>query len=367
MTTATPQIVETPDAITESWLTATLRHGGHLEDEVAVSGIEVAPLGTGQMCDSWRLSIGYDAATTAPASLVAKLPAADPTSRTTARALRSYEKEVRFYQELAPSLPMRTPRAYHADIDVETAAFTLLLEDMAPASQGDQIEGCSREVADLAVAELVRLHAPRWDDPALLEIEWLLGDVEANRMLMVSMMPTLWKGFCDRYEAELPDHVHRAGDLLFANLAGYFAPVEGGFTIVHHDYRLDNMLLNPESTQTPIAVVDWQTCAVGPGPEDVAYFLGAGLLADDRREVEEDMVRRYHEALRAAGVSGYDWDRCWYDYRRGTWAGLIMTVGASMMVQRTERGDRMFLTMASRHSEHALDLDAVEVISPTGV
>ena len=58
-------------------------------------------------------------------------------------------------------------------------------------------------------------------------------------------------------------------------------------------------------------------------------------------------MRRYHDGLVAAGVSGYDWDRCWLDHRRGTWAGLIMAIAASMLVERTDRGDEMFLTMAA--------------------
>ncbi|HEX8803502.1 MAG TPA: hypothetical protein VF743_04900, partial [Acidimicrobiales bacterium] len=95
---------------------------------------------------------------------------------------------------------------------------------------------------------------------------------------------------------------------------------------------------------------------------DLAYFVGAGLVAEERRAHEEALVRRYHDALVAAGVEGYDRDRCWHDYRRGTWGGLVMTVAASMLVERTDRGDRMFLTMADRHARHALDLDAVDVI-----
>ena len=35
-----------------------------------------------------------------------------------------------------------------------------------------------------------------------------------------------------------------------------------------------------------------------------------------------------------------------------------MAVVASMVVQRTERGDLMFLTSAARHAQHALDADA---------
>ena len=91
---------------------------------------------------------------------------------------------------------------------------------------------------------------------------------------------------------------------------------------------------------------------------DVAYFIGAGLLPEERRVCEADLVRSYHRALVDAGVQDYPFERGWDDYRRGTWAGLIMAVGASMLVERTERGDEMFMAMAHRHARHALDLDA---------
>ena len=39
-----------------------------------------------------------------------------------------------------------------------------------------------------------------------------------------------------------------------------------------------------------------------------------------------------------------------------------MAVAASMLVERTDRGDEMFLTMAPGTARHALDLDAADVI-----
>jgi hypothetical protein len=90
----------------------------------------------------------------------------------------------------------------------------------------------------------------------------------------------------------------------------------------------------------------------------VAYSIGAGLRAEHRREHERELVLRYHEGLITAGVTDYDWEQCWLDHRRGTWAGLIMAIAASMLVERTERGDDMFMVMAHRHARHALDLDA---------
>jgi hypothetical protein len=329
------------------------------------------------MCDCTRVVVQYDRPAQGPRSLVAKLPAADETSRATALAMRSYEKEVRFYQELAPALPVRTPRVFHADIEVETGRFVLLLEDLAPAQAGDQIAGCSPEAAETALRELVKLHAPRWGDPSLAATEWLHGDKALGQQFLLALLPELWAGFCQRYEAQLNETILEAGAGLFSHLEGYIVAESGPWTVVHGDYRLDNLLFLPASRPAAggldadgggadgsgVTVLDWQTVTDGPALSDVAYFIGAGLRPEPRRTAEDGLVRAYHAGLTSAGVAGYSWEQCWHDYRRGTWSGLVMAVAASMLVARTDRGDQMFLTMADRHARHALDLDAIGVIA----
>ena len=95
---------------------------------------------------------------------------------------------------------------------------------------------------------------------------------------------------------------------------------------------------------------------------DVAYFLGAGMLPDTRREVERDIVAEYHRAIVEAGVAAYSARRCWDDYRRGAFSGFAVTVIAAPLVQQTERGDEMFTAMARRHARHAIDLGSEELL-----
>lgn len=351
-------IADTQDALTPQWLTYAL---GGLLDGASVTDVEASSVGTGQLSTSVRLRLSYDRPTPAPSTIVAKLPSADTGSREIARSLRSYEIEVRFYQLLAPDLPIRTPRVYYANIDVSTASFVLLLEDLAPARQGDQLAGCSVADATIAVDELVKLHAPRWGDPALAGYDWLHRD--SDRTFMAQMLPPLWDAFRDRFADRLGPDVHAAGEVLFGNFERYLASDDDPWTVVHRDYRLDNLLFGNGTGGVPIAVVDWQTAAHGPALTDVAYFIGAGLRLDDRREHERDLVRRYHDGLVAAGVDDYAFDVCWTAHRRGTWAGLITSVAAAMLVERTARGDDMFMTMAHRHARHALDLDAPALLT----
>lgn len=360
--TALP-IADTPDALTPAWLTAALQASGRLESDSRVVGVERHPIGTGQMCDALRLGLTYDRRTAGPPALVAKLPAADETSRATALALRSYETEVRFYQQLAPSLPVTTPAVHYADIDTATASFVLLLEDRSPAQPGDQLAGCEVGQAAAALRELVHLHAPRWGDPALAELEWLQHDKAGEQGLLSVLLPEWWDGFRARYREHLHPDVVEAGTDLMAHLSAYLASDTRPWTVAHGDFRLDNLLFGGASDQPEVTVLDWQTCGRGPALNDVAYFLGASMVPSDRRLAETDLVARYHAGLMAAGVTDYGWERCWLDYRRGAWSGLVMAVAASMLVARTERGDQMFLTMAERHARHAIDLDAAAVIA----
>jgi aminoglycoside/choline kinase family phosphotransferase len=342
-------IPDRPNLLTTKWLSEALHR--------PVTAVEMQPIGTGQMCDSLRLRLKCDDEGTS--TVVAKLPAADPTSRATALALRSYEIEVRFYQEVASGLPVRTPHVHYSDIDVATASFILLLEDLTPAEPGDQLKGCSPEQATLAIDELVKLHAPRWDDPELADLDWLHRDPEANRTFLLGLLPGLWAGFQDRYSDQLGPDVREAGGDLFARLERYLSADTTPWTVTHGDYRLDNLLF----TDDGVAVVDWQTCAHGPAITDVAYFIGGGLRSDIRLAHEDRLVRRYQAGLVAAGVKGYDWEQCWCAYRRASVAGLIMAIAASMLVERTARGDEMFMVMAQRHARHALELDFAGVVS----
>ena len=345
-------IPATPDAITPEWLTDALG--------APVTSVDKEMVGTGQMGDSVRLTLTYNGAE-GPKSVVAKLPALDPTSRATAAAVRSYEIEVSFYRELAPELPVRAPRCYVALHDPVTDDFILLLEDLAPARQGDQLAGCSVDQAAIAIAELPKLHAPRWGDPGLESMPWLHRNTVDSVVMTTMLVTGLYDGFRTRYTERLDPDVFELCERFIPRLASYLTERPGPWTVAHGDYRLDNLLFGTDAGGPPVAVVDWQTVAHGPGVADLSYFIGAGLLPDDRRAHEDDLVRDYHAALTATGVD-LDWDDCWEQYRRHTFAGLMMAVAASMLVEQTERGDDMFMAMANRHGRHALDLDAESLI-----
>ena len=110
----------------------------------ALSGFDFAPVGTGQVGDSYRVTLDWAAHDDGlPKSLVAKCPAADAVSRDTARNMNLYEIETKFYQHFGTNCGARVPHVYLADYQPASGDGLLLFEDMAPAQQIAQMDGCS--------------------------------------------------------------------------------------------------------------------------------------------------------------------------------------------------------------------------------
>jgi len=355
--------VVAPDAITSAWLTEALRGSGVIS-RASVVGVERVRVGTGLVGQSIRFSLTYDCDESgAPASVVGKFPSPEPVSRATGINGGIYEREVRFYREVAPTVRIRTPRCYAGAFDAATGDFVLLLEDLAPARQGDQIAGCSVAEAERALVELAGLHALRWGEAALIGLDWLPRATPESLKRREATYQAVWPRFLETYAEALPPGGAELGERFGHALSRGLDPGDAVRCVTHGDYRIDNMMFGTEEGGYPLAVVDWQTVAIGVGAWDAAYFLGAGPLVEDRRANEERLLRRYYDALLEGGVSGYAWDACWRDYRRGSLHGLVMTVVSSMIVDTDARGVAMFSTMAERHFTHALDLDAAEFLA----
>ena len=140
-------------------------------------------------------------------------------------------------------------------------SFVLLLEDMSPAEQGDQIFGCRLDQARDAVLNLAGLHGPRWNDESLHAIEGLapFGAEAAEGMgIGFGMMV---EPFIERFRTSDDDaEVLRA----FApHVAQWMLGPPDRFGLVHGDYRLDNLLFATAAGGAPCTAVDWQIVAIG--------------------------------------------------------------------------------------------------------
>ncbi len=315
------------------------------------------------MSESHRVTIEYAAGADAgPASVVVKIAASDPTSRATGVGLGIYEREVRFYRELAPRVGGPLAECHLAMIDAEEGWFTLVLEDVAPAEQGDQIAGCDVEHARLALHELAKIHAPLFGDSQLGATPWLNQETPLNQALVTQLLAA----FLERYGDHVAPEHQQVCERFVSSLDGWVADRHPPLGLVHGDYRLDNMLFGAPAAPRRFVVVDWQTVGWGPVMTDASYFLGGSLSVEDRRAHEEVLVHEYHGALQTHGVRGFSWEDCWTGYRRQAFLGVLMTVAPAMIVERTARGDEMFLTSLARYAQQVLDLDALELLPAAG-
>jgi hypothetical protein len=339
------------------WLTAALRRAGIGTGNAIVTYTERS-IGTGQVGENVRYALTWRSPDESlPGSVVAKFPSVSETSRATAKALSSYRNEVGFYRDVRPHVTIRTPHVHHVGWDDESHDFVLVMEDVAPAEQGDQLAGCTVGQAERVIDQAVGLHAPTWGRALALahDLDWLDPPSEERLAGIEWLIGHTWPGFADRYGERLG-----ADDLALGKaIADHYRDLHGAiadwcerhaaWTVTHGDYRLDNLLFGDGVTSPVVTVVDWQTTGVGAGPVDVAYFCGAGLLPGARAEHEHRLVRRYAQGLRDAGVAVDD-DAVWDGYVLGSASGFLMAVVASQVVEQTERGDAMFVAMASRHA-----------------
>ena len=148
-------IVRSAADVTPEWITEVLAGTGALAGGRVV-GVTASPVGTGQMADTARLALTYDRAGAGPPSVVGKFASSDEQSRATGLALRAYEIEVRFYQEVATRVAARVPALFAAEVEQDTGWFTLILEDIVGARQGDESAAFLAEMlAQSLLADLV--------------------------------------------------------------------------------------------------------------------------------------------------------------------------------------------------------------------
>ncbi|MGB0969529.1 MAG: phosphotransferase family protein [Mycobacterium sp.] len=349
-------IPRNPADITPRWLGEVLG--------AKVSNIDIKAIGTGQTGATYRVTARYSMATKSsglPTSFAVKLPAADDTVRE--RVALSYRSEVEFYSTVSPQVAIPVPDCLYSEISSDGTDFVLLMEDLSPATQGDQIAGCSPSEAILAVEALAGLHGPSWCSRQWFDLSSIVmpkpGDAEAAKGL--GDIAVMAAGITlERLGASVSKEDRDTLVTAMSLVAPWLTAEPDRFSLMHGDYRLDNLLFDPDCTR--VTVVDWQTVGLGLATRDLAYFAATSLLPELRPTVERDLVERYHRALLRYGVADYDSETCWQDYRLGMLQAPLITALGFAFAASTERGDEMILTMLRRGCRAIRELDTISLI-----
>ena len=343
-------VADGPEEFTAAWLSRALGRN--------VSAVAAERIGTGQTGATYRLS--FDSAE-GPRTLIAKVAAGDASERR--RVRNGYRSEVGFYRDIASTVDVATPRCWYGAITDDSLAFTLLLDDLSPRVAGVQAVGCTIAQAHLAVANLAALHAGRWNDESIFDLSFVARPTPAGAEFLGSAVAAATDTFVERFAADLDEADVVTLGSAAALIAQWHPARPEPFTVLHGDYRLDNLMFDPGGAD--VVAVDWQTLAVGPPARDLAYFLGTSLTIGDRRAAERELVAEYHAALVDRGVTGYAVDQCFDDYRLGQLQGpMITTMGCAYATgERSAAADAMFLAMATRSCAAIRDLDTLAEVA----
>jgi thiamine kinase-like enzyme len=167
----------------------------------------------------------------------------------------------------------------------------------------------------LAVDTLAQIHAHWWEHPRLgADIGCFLTPAQVEKLAQdaASNYERLATAVGDRLSPE-----HRR---IYAQLIATFPRPwlrlmsPRGLTLTHGDAHVWNFLY-PRTQAGRAILIDWQLWHAHIGPRDLAYMMTLSWRPERRAQMEEKLVRRYHQSLTAGGVKDYDWEQCWTDYR----------------------------------------------------
>ena len=135
-------------------------------------------------------------------------------------------------------------------------------------------EELRRGMSRMVVETLVELHTVDWQKASL-------GDLGRPEGFLERQVKG-WIGRYDKAKTEQIEEVAPLTEWIQKNI-----PESPPATIVHNDYKLNNLLLNPEDLTEVRAVLDWEMTTIGDPLFDLAVSLSYWVEAGDSQELKE--------------------------------------------------------------------------------
>ncbi|MFN8021492.1 MAG: phosphotransferase [Acidimicrobiales bacterium] len=351
------------DDVTTGWLTAALQGAG-VDAEVASFEPTLIGDGVGQMATLHRLLLTYSSGS-GPAALVVKFAGQMEANLAIAAQFGLFRREVEFYRVAAARTSMALPRVYVAEIDPDES-FALLMEDLGGMQTGDQVEGLAPERAEAAIDQLVLLHAPFWDRVDTGEYDFAPRvDAVGQADQMHAIATASWDAMNAVHGDAVPAFMNEVRDRFLDAVPAMHAWLGGApTTLIHSDYRLDNLMLGVGADQPPVVTLDWQGVLRSRGIEDVAFLLSQSVPSEQRGGCERALVERWRIGLAAAGVDAGTADEVWRDYRRCVlylWMYAVIISGA--LDPSNERARRVMRAIVTRSAAAVQELDCLSLLA----
>jgi len=316
------------ESLDAALLTTALREAGVLDGERVVACPRVLLANKGATSLLYRVSLSYDGpAPRAPRTLVAKLASDDCATRGMMNSLGAYERELRFYADLAGQSGLPTARCYYSARAPELGTYLLLLEDLAGETGIDSLASL-----ELALCELARMHARHWNSRTLAAHVWL-ERTSAQSETLACLLSNAKQRIATRFGHVLPPTFARVLELASNQLESFSTRERRrAYTLVHGDLHPGNVMRGPDG----LTFIDWQTVDIGSPGRDLARLIAMSLPPMPRLGQERRLVAIYHGALRENGVAGYSLRSCFEDYRFGLMTSAL--VNALALAELDERG-----------------------------
>jgi Ecdysteroid kinase-like family len=363
----------TTSEVTPAWLTDALHRAGSLPAEATIVTVHSDPTtaGVGFMGEVGKIAVTYAGDSgDAPTKMIVKFPTASPQVMAMMRPTRVYEREHRFYAEIADASPLRTPKVFHITCDTSddpdvAESYMLVMEDLSDLELGDQVAGLSLEQTAAALSGLAKHHASFWNGAGMEQagfIPVINGPLNrSGQAIYEASLP----GFKQVFGGSLLPEMVPVADAYARNhplLLDRFAALP--HTLVHFDYRADNLLFDRSDGGCEVAVIDWQSISKGGGAADVGYLLGQNLDSQLRRDNEADLLHGYHDTLARNGVVDYEYDDFFDHYRLGLIYGWVIPVFAvGSLDSSSERAMQLWTNVLHRVQDAIFQHGAQEFIA----
>ncbi len=349
--------------ISTTWLNTVLESRGEV-GRVASVRAENLGEGVGILGEVARLHLTYEPGQNGPPTMVAKCQSLFPANVFVSQLMGFYVREVNFYNDLAPSLSLRVPRCFHASADPVGAPFVILMEEITGARMIDQIAGATLADCERIVDIGAALHASFWETPQLYALDWLPPWNNPAYKGAKELVETKIGAFDERWSEKLPKDamawMHQVTPR-YPEMLDWWVE-RGNVTLAHTDFRADNFLFGGSAGDGEVTMLDFQIMTRHVGVWDVANFVGMSVTAENRRAWQDQLLRRYHAALEARGVTGYSFDRCVEDYRYCALQQAWAQIAISDADPGNERGRTLLDAMITRSFESASDNASGELL-----
>jgi hypothetical protein len=358
-----PQHPKHVGEISADWLDEILHNAGALKQSHVTAVLStVIGEGVGYLSSVARVKLTYDqpnaAENGAPATVVVKIEPECEEFRRLGQEFHAFEREIRFYREVAGRVPVRLPKIYFTL--AEPPDFAIVMEDLGYCTAGDQLAGMHERQVLTTARIMGRLQAQFWNNAAIHVLNWMPKTWQ------------LWKHFQDHWPSFVehcrpwlgPEHM-----LLGRRVSEHFDWIVNEMsaappTIVHCDLREDNLLFGSPDTPEEVLIVDWQLAIRGMGAYDMASLQGGSELAAERRGHPLTVLTTWHQTLVSCGVADYSFDDALRHFRLGCLICLTLPVYFHVKVidGGLARGKLLCEAQARRHFGAALEIDAASIL-----